>query len=313
MRRAQSGLSPIELQSRPAGGLGSSRSSNAPRPAFQPTLSVRSPVSPESFVQVSYALSLRGVSKAWPSKEGGDPQSVLRGIDLDIARGQFVALLGPSGCGKSTLLRLIAGLDHPDAGHILIDGRSANGLAPSERQLSMVFQSYALFPHLSVEENVAFGLRVRRVPRDERRERVAVALRATGLLGYEKRKPAALSGGQRQRVNIARALCDVPRLIVADEIVSGLDVSVQAQIMELLLSLRASHNVALLLISHDLAVVRYLCSRVLVLQRGVVVEQGRTEDVLRNPQHPYTRTLLASAPHVERPGETVIAPTPSFA
>ncbi|WP_347557143.1 ABC transporter ATP-binding protein [Robbsia sp. KACC 23696] len=270
-------------------------------------------------------LQLRGVSKRYTAvgaapKDGSVAPLALAPLDLDIAPGEFIGIVGESGSGKSTLGRLVMGLDTLSSGTIQLDDQVLGaGRAEWQRRIGaiqMIFQDAraALNPRRRLGDIVTQPLAQRAHLHVDRERRALALLEEVGLAPeLADRYPAQLSGGQRQRVNIARALCDVPRLIVADEIVSGLDVSVQAQIMELLLSLRASHNVALLLISHDLAVVRYLCSRVIVLQRGVVVEQGRTEDVLRNPQHPYTRTLLASAPHVERPGETAPVPSPSFA
>ncbi|MBC7135660.1 MAG: ABC transporter ATP-binding protein, partial [Oceanibaculum nanhaiense] len=145
-------------------------------------------------------IALESVEKSWGESRG------VAGVDLVIDRGEFVVLLGPSGCGKSTTLRLIAGLEAPTAGRILIDGQDVTALPPAKRGLSMVFQSYALFPHLNVAENIVFGLKVRRLPRAERQARLDQALRLTGLAGYEDRRPAALSGGQRQRVALARAI-----------------------------------------------------------------------------------------------------------
>ena len=168
---------------------------------------------------------LKDIAKRWNGQLG------VEGISLDIPEGSFTALLGPSGCGKSTTLRLLAGLELPDEGTILIDGKDVTTSAASDRNLSMVFQSYALFPHLSVAENVVFGLKVRRVSKQERQEKLHRALEITGLLGYENRKPGELSGGQRQRIGIARALSLKPDILVADEPVSALDVSIQAQIL----------------------------------------------------------------------------------
>lgn len=272
-------------------------------------------------------LQLRGISKRYTAVAGPtdaahrmDAPMALAPLDLDIAPGEFIGVVGESGSGKSTLGRLVMGLDLPSSGSMSLDAQVLGaGRAEWQRRIGaiqMIFQDAraALNPRRRLGDIVTQSMAQRAHLHVDRARRALSLLQEVGLAPeLVDRYPAQLSGGQRQRVNIARALCDVPRLIVADEIVSGLDVSVQAQIMELLLSLRASHNVALLLISHDLAVVRYLCSRVIVLQRGVVVEQGRTDDVLRNPQHPYTRTLLASAPHVERAGDVPLAPTPAFA
>jgi sulfate/thiosulfate transport system ATP-binding protein len=224
----------------------------------------------------------------------------LHGVSLDIAPGELVALLGPSGSGKTTLLRILAGLDFPTDGRVLFDGENALTLTVQQRNVGLVFQNYALFRHMTVAENIGFGLRVRpwarRPARREIKQRALELLDLVQLSGLEKRYPSQLSGGQRQRVNIARALSTAPKALVADEIVSGLDVSVQAQLLNLLLRIREESDIALLFISHDLAVVRYLCSRVLVMYKGAVVEEGATETVFARPQHPYTKTLLAAVP-----------------
>ncbi len=256
-------------------------------------------------MSVSYALSLRGVSKAWPSKQGSAPHPVLREIDLDIVKGQFVALLGPSGCGKSTLLRLIAGLDAPDAGQILIDGRDTDGLGPSQRQLSMVFQSYALFPHLSVEENVAFGLRVRRVPRDERRERVATALTATGLIGYEKRKPSALSGGQRQRVALARAIVADHPLCLMDEPLSNLDAKLRHSVRLEIRDLQQRLGMTVLYVTHDQSEAMGMADRIVLMQAGRVEQDGPAAALYHQPASAFVAGFIGSPPMVLLPEETL--------
>ncbi len=198
------------------------------------------------------------------------------------------------------------GLEAPSAGRIAVDGRDVTVADAEARQIrlgamQMVFQDpqSALNPRRPLERLVTQVMERKgaTATADERRARAKALLREVGLPPeLVDRYPAQLSGGQKQRVNIARALCVTPRLIVADEIVSGLDVSVQAQILNLLLDLRAERGVGLVFISHDLAVVRYLCSRILVMKDGEVVEQGATEEIFRSPQHAYTRALLAAAP-----------------
>jgi peptide/nickel transport system ATP-binding protein len=224
------------------------------------------------------------------------------GESFAIGAGEFVGLVGESGSGKSTVARLVMGLERPTSGRILLDGAP---LPPSAAQararrlaaMQMVFQDpqSALNPRRTVADIVTQALRASGASRAAREARGLELLRQVGLPPEAMmRLPSQLSGGQRQRVNIARALCTVPRLLVADEIVSGLDVSVQAQLLDLLLRLRSEIGFAMLFISHDLAVVRYLCSRVLVMRHGVIVEQGETEAVFAQPAHDYTRTLLAS-------------------
>ena len=230
------------------------------------------------------------------------------GLSLKVQPGEFVGIVGESGSGKSSVARLIVGAEKPTAGSILIGGKDRNTadaavLRLTREQVQMIFQDphSALNPRRSVYRLLTQSYEVNRTPsaleRQPREGRGVQLLQDVGLPpDCMERFPSQLSGGQKQRVNIGRALCVMPRLIVADEIVSGLDVSVQAQILNLLLELGRRHGIALLLISHDLSVVRYLCSRVLVMQAGKVVEQGRTDEVFANPQHAYTKLLLGSVP-----------------
>jgi peptide/nickel transport system ATP-binding protein len=227
-------------------------------------------------------------------------------MSLRVRPGEFVGIVGESGSGKSSVARLIVGAERLTSGSLRIEGHdrgTPRALRLTREHVQMIFQDphSALNPRRSVyrlltqayeSEHVAAPLE--RHSREERARELAndVGLPEDAL----SRFPSQLSGGQKQRVNIGRALCVMPRLVVADEIVSGLDVSVQAQVLNLLLDLGRRHGIALVLISHDLSVVRYLCSRVIVMQRGNVVEEGETGTVFANPQHPYTRLLLASVP-----------------
>ncbi|MFN3644819.1 MAG: dipeptide ABC transporter ATP-binding protein [Gemmobacter sp.] len=256
-------------------------------------------------------LRLTALAKRFPAPRNwiglrrGAPVDAVRGVTLTVRAGEFVGVVGESGSGKSTLARLVMGLEVPTWGRIAIDGRdvtAGTGPARSIRlgALQMVFQDpqSALNPRRTVRRLVTQAMEaLRRGDRTDPEARARGLLRETGLpADLLDRFPAQLSGGQKQRVNIARALCVAPRLLVADEIVSGLDVSVQAQILNLLLDLRIARGIGLVLISHDLGVVRYLCDRVLVMQAGDVVEEGPVEAVFADPQHPYTRLLIASIP-----------------
>jgi peptide/nickel transport system ATP-binding protein len=221
-----------------------------------------------------------------------------------IEPAELVGLVGESGSGKSTLARLLLGLEQPSAGRILLHGKDLTECSARSRRLrvaniQMVFQDpqSALNPRRRIAGIVTQAMEAGslRAPWEERLERARVLLADMGLAAdFATRYPAHLSGGQRQRVNIARALCKLPKILVADEIVSGLDVSVQAQLLYLLLRLRDEFHFAMLFISHDLTVVRHLCSRVLVMYRGEIVEQGPAESVFAQPQHPHTRALLAA-------------------
>ena len=166
-------------------------------------------------------IELRSISKSF------DGEQVLCGIDLDIHDKEFVTLLGPSGCGKTTTLRIIGGFETPDEGDVIFDGKRLNDVPPYQRQVNTVFQKYALFPHLNVYDNVAFGLRLQKMPELEIRDRVKEMLEMTGLKGFEERKPATLSGGQQQRVAIARALINRPRVLLLDEPLGALDLKLR--------------------------------------------------------------------------------------
>jgi len=223
-------------------------------------------------------------------------------VGFTLHENEFVGVVGESGSGKSTLARLIVGLETPTEGRIAIAGHHAGDPdfdAHRRRTVQMVFQDpqSALNPRRRVVSIVTQAMEIGQATWEERLARAGLLLREIGLPAEAAtRFPAQLSGGQRQRVNIARALCAVPRILIADEIVSGLDVSVQAQLLNLLASLRRERAFAMLFISHDLSVVRYLCDRVLVMTRGEVVEAGPTEQVFSAPTHAYTRALLAAVP-----------------
>ena len=223
-------------------------------------------------------------------------------VNLDIVAGELLALVGPSGSGKSTLMHLMGCLDEPTAGQLHITGIDVAGL--TDRELSglranligFVFQQFFLSPVQTALDNVADGLLYTGVDRDERRDRAAAALERVGLADRLDHRPAELSGGQRQRVGVARALALEPQIIVADEPVSALDVSVQAQVMNLLLDLQQNLDLSYVFISHDLAVVRQIADRVAVMYSGRIAETGAAAGLYSAPAHPYTMALLSAAP-----------------
>lgn len=255
-------------------------------------------------------VSVRGLGKTYVQRRGmfGARREFRAAADVsfDLRAGEFLAIVGASGSGKSTVAKLLVGLETPTAGTIAIEGRPIAAGATADwaklrTVVQMVFQNpqSALNPRRLVGSLITQAFDGARPPvsLEVRKSRIRELLAQVGLAAdIADRFPAQLSGGQRQRVNIARALCRTPRVLIADEIVSGLDVSVQAQLLNLLLRLRTEIGVSLIFISHDLAVVRYLCERVIVMNRGEVVEQGRTEDVFARPQHAYTRALLSAIP-----------------
>lgn len=267
-------------------------------------------MSTKPMVSVTHARKVFDVSQPWLERvlSGQDKQMLVAVDDVSftIRKGETFALVGESGSGKSTLARLLMGLETPTSGQISLDGTLLDADTAETRRLrldtlQMVFQDpqSALNPRRSVEELVTQVMesRMTRLPPEERRQRAKDLLNETGLSPeLIDRYPSQLSGGQKQRVNIARALCVTPRLLIADEIVSGLDVSVQAQILNLLLDLKAQREIGLVFISHDLSVVRYLCASMIVMRHGKVVEQGPTEQIFADPQHAYTKALFAAAP-----------------
>ena len=229
----------------------------------------------------------------------------LAGVSFVLHAGKSLGIVGESGSGKSTLARLVMALESPSAGRVVLDGLDLHALAPAELRrartlMQMVFQDPygSLDPRRSVLQTVAEPLAILQgAGRAEQRERAAEALDAVGLRSADLAKyPHEFSGGQRQRIAIARALITRPKLIVADEPVSALDVSVQAQVLNLMQELRERHAISYLFISHDLAVVDRVCDEVVVLWQGRIVERGAPERLFRDPQHPYTRRLLAAVP-----------------
>jgi len=226
-----------------------------------------------------------------------DGEPILTGLSLDIHDKEFVTLLGPSGCGKTTTLRVIGGFVEPRSGNVFFAGRDITRLPPYKRQVNTVFQKYALFPHLNVFENVAFGLRLQKLDEKEIRSRCLEMLELVGLVPeHATRYPHEFSGGQRQRIGVARSVIMNPELIIADEPVSALDVSVQAQVINLLNELREKFGLTILFIAHDLSVVKYFSDRIGVMYFGKMVEMASSDELFAHPLHPYTRSLLSAIP-----------------
>jgi peptide/nickel transport system ATP-binding protein len=257
-------------------------------------------------------LSVRGLTKHFPARgsTGGTVRAV-DGVDFDVRAGEALGVVGESGCGKTTIGRMVVRLLEPTAGRIVFDGRDIthlrrSALRPLRQDLQLIFQDpYAsLNPRHTVGKIVAMPLRVNRIrPPGGVQDRVRELLEAVGLNPeHLNRYPHEFSGGQRQRIGIARALALRPRMLVADEPVSALDVSIQAQIINLLRGLQSELDLAFVFIAHDLAVVRAFCHRVAVMYLGKIVEIGDRADIYERPQHPYTRALLSAVPDVTRLG-----------
>ena len=235
-------------------------------------------------------VELTGISKRWNDAIG------VEGLNLSIDQGSFVALLGPSGCGKSTSLRLLAGLEMPDEGSIIINGRGVTTSAASDRNLSMVFQSYALFPHLSVEENVVFGLKVRRVPKRERMEKMARALTITGLEGLEKRKPGELSGGQRQRVALARAIVAGQKLCLMDEPLSNLDAKLRNSVRKDIKKLQRDLGITVVYVTHDQTEAMSMADKVVLMKDGRLQQVGSPNELYSSPANTFVAGFIGAPP-----------------
>ena len=223
----------------------------------------------------------------------------LESLSLEVGRGELVALLGPSGCGKTTTLRIVAGLRAPSSGRVLLNGEDLTGLPAHRRNIGMVFQSYALFPHLTVAENVAFGLRMRQVSLAERRARAMAALELVELGGLGARYPAQLSGGQQQRVALARALVIEPALLLLDEPLSNLDAHLRAELRDEIRALQQRLSITTLFVTHDQEEALAISSRVAVLERGRLVEVGTPQGLSDHPAHPFTAAFLGARTVIE--------------
>ncbi len=235
-------------------------------------------------------LRLEGVGKTYGLLEA------LRAVDLEAADGELLAVLGPSGSGKSTLLRVVAGLEAVTAGRILIGGHDVTDLPPGRRNVSMVFQSYALFPHLTVEENIAFGLEVRDVPRREARERARGAAMLVGCEGVLGRRPGALSGGERQRVALARALVREPDVFLLDEPLSNLDAELRVQTRSELKALHERVGGTMVYVTHDQVEALVLGDRVAVLRSGELEQVGTPDELWHAPANRFVARFVGSPP-----------------
>ncbi|AFZ68325.1 ABC transporter ATP-binding protein [Deinococcus peraridilitoris] len=248
------------------------------------------------------ALDVREVHKHY----GG--VRALQGVSLSLPGGETLALLGPSGCGKSTLLRLVAGLEHPDAGHIVMDGRDVTNAPPERRDLSLVFQEYALFPHLSVLGNAAYGPRARGLPRHEAHTRARAALALVSLAQLERRRVSELSGGQQQRVALARALAPRPRLLLLDEPLSNLDERLRGELQLELRALFARLDASVLLVTHDQREALALSNHMALMRAGRIVQSGRTADVHARPHSAWAAAFLGHRNLLPRGREVLLVP-----
>jgi sulfate/thiosulfate transport system ATP-binding protein len=244
-------------------------------------------------------IRLRGLTKRY-----GDFAAV-DAVDLEVAQGEFFTLLGPSGSGKTTTLRLVAGFAIPDAGTVELRGRDVTRLPPYAREVNTVFQDYALFPHMSIGDNVEYGPRIAKVPRGERRRRAAEGVELVRLPGYEKRSPAQLSGGQRQRMALARALAVEPKVLLLDEPFGALDARVRAELREWLRRLHDEVHVTTVFVTHDQEEAMEVADQIAVMNRGAVEQVGGARDLY---EHPATEFVLGFVGPTTRVGGAWVRP-----
>jgi len=237
-------------------------------------------------------IEFRGVTKRY-----GGPGSplVVKGVDLVVPKGSLTTILGPSGCGKTTLLRMIAGLDAPTSGRLLIDGQDVTTLGPAERNVSMVFQSYALFPHLSVLRNVTYGLEVTGVPRAEAEQRARTAMASVGLTGYDQRSPSELSGGQQQRVAVARALVLEPSVMLFDEPLSNLDARLRRSMREEIRALQQRLKLTVAYVTHDQSEALAVSDQIVVMNAGLIAQVGTPRQLYEQPDSSFVAGFIGEA------------------
>ena len=235
-------------------------------------------------------VKLSGIVKAYGAVQ------VVHGIDLDVQEKEFVVLVGPSGCGKSTTLRMIAGLEEITQGELSIHGRYVNRVAPKDRDVAMVFQNYALYPHLNVAENMAFGLRIRRTPKDEIKTSIADTAEILGLTDYLERRPADLSGGQRQRVAMGRAIVRHPKVFLFDEPLSNLDAKLRTQMRAEIKRLHNRLGVTSVYVTHDQVEAMTLADRIVVMNDGRIEQVGTPMELFNNPANTFVAGFLGSPP-----------------
>ncbi len=234
-------------------------------------------------------VRLRGVVKRF------DGDVVVNHLDLDIREGEFLTVLGPSGCGKTTTLRMLAGFETPDEGTVELEGKDVVGIPPNERDVNTVFQNYALFPHMTIEDNIAFGLVEKKVPKKEIRERVQEMVKLVRLEGMEKRKPSQLSGGQKQRVAIARALINNPKILLLDEPLGALDLKLRKQMQQELKYLQKKLGITFLYVTHDQEEALLMSDRIVVMHDGRVEQIGTPEEVYNHPKTKYVAEFIGAS------------------
>lgn len=243
-------------------------------------------------------LKLEGITKSF-----GDTE-VLKSVDIEVYKGEFITLLGASGCGKTTTLRIISGLEEADAGTVYLNGTDISNMPPEQRNVNTVFQNYALFPNMNVEKNIAYGLKIKKLPKEEIEKRVKNALEMVQLEGYEKRKPEELSGGQRQRVAIARAVVNQPEVLLLDEPLGALDLKLRRQMQVELKKLQQKLGITFIYITHDQEEAINMSDRIGVMHNGVLEQLGTPNEIYYQPKTSYVADFVGNANIYRTQGKT---------
>ena len=234
-------------------------------------------------------LQLRQIRKSFDNTE------VLKGIDLEVAQGEFITLLGASGCGKTTTLRIIAGLELPDAGQVILEGQDITNREPNKRDVNTVFQNYALFPHMNIYENIAFGLKLKKLPKEEIRKKVKHVLAMVDLEGFEDRKIATLSGGQQQRIAIARALVNEPEILMLDEPLGALDLKMRKEMQLELKNMHDQLGITFIYVTHDQEEALTMSDKIVVLSEGKIQQIGTPEDIYNEPKNAFVADFIGES------------------
>ncbi len=246
-------------------------------------------------------LTLENITKVFPPRGAAGEVTAVNDVSLDIEKGELVTLLGPSGCGKTTTLRMIAGFEFPTSGRIILDNQDINQLPPHKREMSMVFQSYAIFPHLNVFENIAYGLNVQRLSKSVIKDRVDKVLGLVHLEGYGDRAPTQLSGGQQQRVALARALIMEPKVLLMDEPLSNLDAKLREEMRTEIRRIQKELNITSVYVTHDQIEAMTLSDRIVVMNQGIIEQIGTPVEIYRFPNSKFVADFIGRANFV--PGE----------
>ena len=234
-------------------------------------------------------IHLNHISKSY------DGKIVLDDLDLTIHENEFVTLLGPSGCGKTTTLRILAGFETPDKGSVIFEGRDITSLPPNKRQLNTVFQNYALFTHMNVADNIAFGLNIKKKPKSYIEDKIAYALNLVGLTGYEKRSVTTLSGGQQQRVAIARAIVNEPRVLLLDEPLGALDLKLRQDMQYELIRMKNELSITFLYVTHDQQEALTMSDNIVVMNQGYIQQMGSPESIYNEPENAFVADFIGDS------------------